>query len=224
LVNIINKMVFVCRRLITNLQSRPLLFFLFLSPGFWWLVKSPLTIIKDLLEVPRLIKPGTLLFDEVKMVAMGLTRWPDLDQSGIVSIISKLFYNRITLLLDDFFTYLTYLSPRLYFQAGDGSTLSPSNMEPIPMIFFPLAIWGLIQEIKLKRFKRIFLIFASSLLAYFLMRRGMQFLWPILLIYIWFSVKGFVSVKGITKLVATVSVIFYSFFLGGRIIWTLLTG
>lgn len=132
-------------------------------------------------------------------------------------ITAKIFYNKGLVLVDDFFSALASLSPRLYFQAGDGTQLSPPKVEPVagPLFFF--WVIGLIEFLKRRQFKILSLPFIFALGAYLLGQSNLAFLLPILVVYAFISFKGLETIKNINwRRFSFFLVFLYGAFLLGR--------
>lgn len=136
------------------------------------------------------------------------------------SPLSGLVYNKGLVLVDDFFSYLSFFSPRFYFQAGDGTGFSPPSVEPVAGFLFFFWILGLISFIKKKNFRFFALLFILGVPAFLAGRRNLAYLFPVLLLYILIAyegIKSFVSSKN-KKFILAIYVV-YGLFLMGRILW-----
>jgi hypothetical protein len=131
---------------------------------------------------------------------------------------AKLFYNKGTVLLDDAFSLLTNLGPRIYFQSGDGTRLSPPKVEPIAIPLFAFWVLGIIDLIKNKKFRLFIWSFLIAIAVYIFGQRNMAYLFPLSIIYSWIAVCGIESLKS-TKFKKTVYILIsiYGLYLLGRI-------
>ncbi len=136
------------------------------------------------------------------------------------SPLSGLIYNKGLVLVDDFFSYLSFFSPRFYFQAGDGTGFSPPSVEPVAGPLFVFWVLGLISFIRKKNFRFFALLFILGLPAFLAGRRNIAFLLPVLLLYIFIAyegIKNFLSSKN--KKFIFIAYVVYSLFLIGRVLW-----
>ena len=201
-------------------RERIFLGFLILAPEFWWIIFKLPEVFRDLLKLPFYLNQKIFtVFTEERLVAVGLMRWANIDDSGWLQIFSKVIYNRLDLIIDEFFNFLSYISPRIYFQAGDGSIFTPPGIEPLPILLFPLFLFGLINSIKKNKTKPFLFLFIFTLVAYSTGIKNFSFLLPIALIFIWFSSQGFLALNKKHKSLFIGLLIVYSIFLGGRMIW-----
>lgn len=147
-----------------------------------------------------------LKIDEVRWNAFG----PEKED-----FLSRIYYNKGYYLIAKLFDYLSFLSPRLYFQAGDGRIFSPRSVEPIASVAFPLFILGIIKLIKEKRLNVILFALVFSFIAFILGQRSFAFLFPVGIIYIFISSKLLnIKMNGYK-----IGLVVYSFYLLGRMIW-----
>jgi hypothetical protein len=204
------------------LRKRPLfLFLLFLSPGFWWIVFQPSAVFSELAKAPMYIRGKiTSIFLEEKLRFIGEMRWNAFGEKQN-ELISGVYYNKGLILVDNFFEHLSLLSPRIYFQAGDGSRFTPTGVEPIPIFFFFLWVFGLIRLIKEKEFKSLIFLFISPALAFLTGRRNFVFLFPALIFYVYVASLGLESVLARCRreswLIRLLAV--YGLFIIGRALW-----
>ncbi len=136
------------------------------------------------------------------------------------SPLSGIVYNKGLVLVDDFFSYISFFSPRFYFQAGDGTGFTPSSVEPVAGPLFVFWVLGLISFIRKKDFRFFVLVFLLGLPAFLAGRRNIAFLFPVLVLYIFIAYEGirsFVSSKN--KKFILIAYVVYSLFLIGRVLW-----
>jgi len=210
------------KKAINFLRKKPLfLFLLFLSPGFWWIIFQPSGVFSELVKTPTYIREKTSsIFTEEKLGFVMEMRWNAFGEEQD-ELISKIYYNKGLILVDNFFEYLSLLSPRIYFQAGDGSRFSPPGVEPIPIFLFFLWVFGLIRLMQARKLKTLFLVFISPVFAYLAGRRNFVFLFPVLLFYIYVASLGLEAVltryrKG-SWLIRLLAI--YGLFIIGRALW-----
>lgn len=130
---------------------------------------------------------------------------------------SRLFYNKGLVLVDDAFSFLTYFSPRFYFQAGDGTNFSPSNTEPLAVPLFFFWVIGVISLIKTSRFRPLLAVLIFGIIAFFAGQRNFAFLFPVLALYLYISFLGIESVKNVrTRNIIYIAFAVYGLFLLGR--------
>lgn len=206
----------------TYRKHKYLLIFSACSPGLWWFLFKIGEVFTEWTKTPFYVRSKiTSIYTPEILTNTGLMRWASLE-SGFPAVLSKLAYNRLTIIFDEFFNFLSFFSPRIYFQSGDGSTFSPSDVEPIPALLFPLSFFGVAMLIKKGKIRPFLLFISFGFLAYLTGQRNFSFLWPLLIIFIFFSSKGleFVDKKFQPLLVAFIFL--YSFFVLGRVVWSTL--
>lgn len=194
------------------------IFILVVSPALVWIFFHPMGVIKEWLRLPTYLKNNlNSLIGNDKLMKVDEERWNAFGPKK-EEIISKIYYNKGTVLADDFFTMLTYLSPRLYFQSGDGSSLSPPRAEPIAIPLFLFWVIGIAALIKKGKSKVLLSILLLGLFAYFFGQRNMAYLLPILIIYIIIAHEGIESIKNKnTRKVVYLVLTLYGLFLLGRV-------
>lgn len=198
-----------------------ILLILFTSPAIWWLLsKSPGVLAEWSNYYAYLISKLENIYSEQRLVRAGLMRWSDVDQ-GFIRIFSKILYNRFTILIDELFDYLSFLSPRIYFQAGDGSAFSPPEVEPIPVILFPFYIIGITEVIREKwKIMIIYLSFAG--MAYFAGNKTLSYLLPVLIMNIYFVSLGVGRLKNKVQRIFMIPYAVYSLYILARMLWLVL--
>ena len=207
--------------LIGNQRSR-FLILLLLTPGIWWLVWHLHLLVVEWQKTPSYLKTKwSTVFSEQRLAPIEEFRWRAFGKER-GSLQGRLFYNKLIVILDQFFDWTTFLLPRFYFQSGDGTQFSPPGIEPIPSLFFVFWVGGLADLIKKKDLKSIFIIFLSSLPGFVLGQKTMAFLFPVLLVYLYIANKGIGwAIKREKKLTLSLLTIcfLYSLFLLGRMIY-----
>jgi hypothetical protein len=199
---------------------RMFLLILFLSPGILWIFLNFKSYIKEWAMTPSYVRSNvSSLFSPKRLEPINEVRWnafgPEREDFS-----SKLVYNKAYLALDHFFSYLSFLSPRIYFQAGDNTRFSPQSVEPIAFFMFFFWLMGILFLLKDKKTKILVapLIFAA--LAFLVGRRTMPFLLPILISYLYCSYLGMLAtIKKKRRNVFWTIFLVYSIFLIGRMFY-----
>lgn len=185
---------------------------LLLTAGIWWNLFNIKYLFPEWKNIPNLVKNNlSLIFSPDNQVKLYEVRWNAFGENK-GNLLSKIFYNKGYILVDNLFSFLSYASPRMYFQAGDGTRFSPLNVEPLAGILFPFWVIGIISLIKKNKFKPIVLTLLFSFLAFLIGIRTFAFLLPILIIYI-FIVSDVLNKKYLIFIVS------YLIFIIGRVIW-----
>ncbi|MBU0572836.1 hypothetical protein KKH23_02135 [Patescibacteria group bacterium] len=177
---------------ISEILHKRIYFFLLLllSPGFWWVIFQPINASIELVNFPINVKRKvTSIFSDEKLRYVEEMRWNAFSEEK-EELISRLYYNKAMVLVDNSFEYLSLLSPRIYFQAGDGTEFSPPGVEPVPFFAFVFWVFGLIKLAKQKEFKPLFLLLAFPLFGFLAGARNLVFLFPVLLLYIYIASQG----------------------------------
>jgi len=201
--------------------SSLLLLLLAASPGFWWALFQPGKVFSEWQKSPLYFQAKiSSLFSEERLLRLGSLRWANIDEATSEIFISRFFYNKLTVFVDEFFSFTSFLSPRFYFQAGDGSGFSPPGIEPIPIFLFPLWVYGLLKLVKGRRFRAIYLLLLFGFGAFLFGQRTLAYLWPVLLVNIYIAKEGLVAVsKSRTKAFLILGIFIYSLYIGGRALW-----
>ena len=192
------------------------LLFALISPGLWQVALHLPQAVEEWRHLPTTALANVLS----KPHAPYLTYIPELRWGGRAlhrnDPISRLTYSKGLFLLNESFDYLQYLTPRLYFAAGDGTPFSPSRLEPIafPLFFFWLI--GLIQLIKHKRFVLLGLMLLTPLPAFLTGHKNLSLLLPTLVTYIYLSAVGWQAAK---KPRLTLPLALYGFYLITMNLW-----
>lgn len=171
---------------------------LILTPGFWFTFLQPQKVFTELSKSPKYFETKiNSMFSTERMTNLNTLKEIGGERSLVNIVMPEIFYNRISILVDEFFSYTSFITPRFYFQAGDGGKLSPPNTEPIAAILFPMWLFGIVVLIKKKKFLIIYLLFGFALLAFMFGQRDMAFLWPVLIINLYISQAGIFSINNI---------------------------
>ena len=193
-------------------------FILIVSPVLVWILIHPAAIIKEWARLPSYFKNNIhSLIGSDTLAKVNEERWNSFGTNK-ENLLSKVYYNKGTVLVDDFFTMLTYLSPRIYFQAGDGTNFSPPGVEPIAIPIFVFWVLGFIALLKENKFKLILAVLFFGVFTYFVGQKTLAFLFPVVLIYLAISVIGIESIKSKkTKKTIYILLSLYGIYLLGRI-------
>ncbi|AKM82824.1 hypothetical protein A2422_02545 [Candidatus Woesebacteria bacterium RIFOXYC1_FULL_31_51] len=194
------------------MKNKKTLLLIILTAGFWWNLFNLKSIVLEWKMAPSYFKKNiSSIFSSDNLMKIQEVRWNAFGNEK-EDLLSKIYYNKVYVMLDNFFSFLSYTSPRPYFQAGDGTRFSPSGVEPIAGILFPFWVLGLISLIKNRNFKLIFWTLGISLFTFLLGKRNLAFLLPVLLIYI------NIASKSVNRKYLILAVL-YMLFIIGRVIW-----
>ena len=191
-----------------------------LTPVFWLSLFNLSTIGKEIINSSRYLSNNLKSIvspDNSKNIDE--LRWVD-DRYRQNNLIGKLFYNKGMVIINEFGNYLAFVSPRFYFQAGDGSKLSPKNVEPTSLLLYPFWIVGVIFLIKSHKYKSIIMACIFAFIAFLLGQRNFFFLLPITLIYLYIANVGIDQIKKVkTKKIIVMIMIIYSLYILSRAIF-----
>jgi len=146
-------------------------------------------------------------------------RHAQIDSTGPVFVLSKVLYNKALLFVDEILVFTSFLSPRLFFQSGDGTVFSPHGVDPIAFLLFPVWAYGLLCSIRDRKWLVIIGYVSFTLIAYLLGKREFSFLAPVLVFqmyFIYIGIHAIVKHKA-ARIYLAVSAC-YSFFLLGRLL------
>lgn len=149
-------------------------------------------------------KTGNII-NQDKILGIGAYRWSNIDSQTIITYSSKIYYNKASLILTEFWDFADFFSPRFYFLSGDGTPLTPTNTEPLLTILFPFWVFGIVSLLTKNSCKIFMLIFLNCFVAYLLGQKNLIFLWPTLLAYAYISIIGIKNIKN--KLAKNTSII-----------------
>jgi len=188
------------------------------TPGIVWTSLQPVHLIKEWISFPNYaMEKKTNLFSEERVKYIEDLRWANVKYTDS-DFKSRFFYNKGTVLVDEFFNFITFLSPRVYFQSGDGSQFSPPGVEPIAGVFFLFFMLGLIYILEKRKFKILYFLIIFTLLPYLSGRRNMAFMLPILISYVYITYLGverYISKKNLVYGIYVIS----GLYLLGRSCW-----
>jgi len=185
-------------------KIKNILFAVVVAPIFLWLFIHPGKVLSEWKNIPSYFSSNIhSLTSTDKLSKINEERWNAFG-SEREDLLSKVYYNKGTALMDDLFSALSYLSPRIYFQSGEGS--------------FLFWILGLVDLLRNKKFKPILLALLFALTTYIFGQRNMAFLFPIAIIYLFISLRGIEVIKS-TKFRKTIyiSLFVYGLYLLGRV-------
>lgn len=197
-----------------------LIFLIIITPVFWWVLLNFVDVISEFVKTPLYIqrKFGGIYSVENLRNTVEL-RWINVEtvREGFYP---RLFYNKLTVLVDQFFDYLTLFSPKLYFQQGGNGISSPPGVEPIPILLYPFFIMGLHFLIQKKKLLPLTMLFLSSTIAFIADQRNFYFLFPTVIVYLSISNRGLqvIRKKKLLKYFSLILLI-YSGFLFLRVIY-----
>ncbi len=144
--------------------------------------------------------------------------WANRDSGREQTLYSKLFYNKGSIIVDEFFSFLSFFGPRYYFQSGDGTIFSPGKVEPIPVLLFPFWLMGLSMFIKNKRVGIVLLYILLVFIVFLLGKFELPFVWPVIVFNIYLSYFALKNVKFSGKTLATAVIIIYALYINCRLL------
>lgn len=193
-----------------------ILFFL-LSPAFVFIILSPLNFFKEIFGFPSYLKSNISSFVSPERLAyVEEVRWNAFGE-GREDLTSQLYYNKGYYLVDNLFGYFSFLSPRIYFQAGDGTGFSPKGVEPIAIPLFLFFVLGILALVKKKDFRLLIISFVFGFIAFLAGRKNLTFLFPVLITYVLIAYEGFEGFYPKKRKLWIVLLSLYALFLYGRI-------
>lgn len=183
------------------------------------MASKPGAVVNEWVHVPQHIGEnlGLMVGDE-KVQRVYELRHVESD-SGIRFYLSKLIYNRVTLAGYEALSWVTFASPRIFFQAGDGSEMSPPGVGPVISVLFPISLVGM--ALSFKKEKRVFVLFLVVLLLASLSgRKTMAMLFPLMICYIYFAASaiGKIEKRSMRKVIVG-GVVAVGLFEIGRMLW-----
>lgn len=129
-------------------------------------------------------------------------------------LLSRLLYSKALFVAQEFFDFIQYAQPKLYFLAGDGQVFSPRRLEPISSLLFPFWILGILKILKNPRALLIILYSFFMFLGYASGQKNLALLFPILVLNVYVSALGLKDHKKIIPLVLV-----YGLYITGMNIW-----
>ncbi|TSC88462.1 MAG: hypothetical protein G01um101416_130 [Microgenomates group bacterium Gr01-1014_16] len=129
-------------------------------------------------------------------------------------LLSRILYNKSLFVLNEFFDFIQYAQPKLYFLAGDGSVFSPRRLEPISSLLFPFWILGILKIIKDKKFLVPSAYCLFMLIGYASGQKNLALLFPVLILNVYISTLGLKDHKRIIPII-----LIYGVYITGMNIW-----
>lgn len=197
--------------------------FILLSPAFFWLLFHPGSILAEIAKSPGYIKANiSNVFAPDRLMAIEEMRWnafgPEKEELG-----ASLVYNKGFVLVDNFFSFVAFLSPRYYFQSGDGTNFSPPGVNPISGVLFFSWVLGMIYFLGKKNMRIFWTVLIFGAFAFLAGKRNFAFLFPVLLIYLFISYKGTLEIPPKLRRNFLIGFFIYGLFQLGRMLWGIWT-
>lgn len=150
-----------------------------LTPGFWFLVLNIRTAVVEWMRTPEYISykvKSVLAVYNLRFVAELVN----------ASALSKLFYNKTSIVANNSSEVLNLISPRTYF----ADSMVFGVWELIPFVFAPFWFLGVYRLIKGGRWKPFFMLFIFGIFGYLSGQRNVYFLLPAAVVYLYFVERG----------------------------------
>lgn len=129
-------------------------------------------------------------------------------------LLSRILYNKSLFVIQEFFDFVQYAQPKLYFLAGDGSVFSPRRLEPISSLLFPFWILGILKILNNRRASFMILYSLFMFIAYASGQKNLALLLPILILNVYISTLGLKDFKRAIPIVLV-----YGIYITGMNIW-----
>lgn len=129
-------------------------------------------------------------------------------------LLSRVLYNKSLFILNEFFDFIQYAQPKLYFLAGEGSVFSPRRLEPISSLLFPFWILGILKVIKSRNSLFVILYSIFMFVAFASGQKNLALLFPILILNVYISALGLKDFKRVIPVV-----LIYGLYITGMNIW-----
>lgn len=129
-------------------------------------------------------------------------------------LLSRLLYNKALFVVQEFFDFVQYAQPKLYFLAGDGQVFSPRRLEPISSLLFPFWILGILKILQNRRALFIILYSLFMFIAYASGQKNLALLFPVLILNVYISTLGLKDFKRVIPIV-----LIYGLYITGMNIW-----
>jgi hypothetical protein len=168
---------------------------LLMSPGIWNLAKQPGEVINEWRKWPEYARqsqegkkqnPYQGKVEELRWGGRELHR---------ESKVMKIIYNPGMTVVNEFFEFWEFATPKFFFLAGDGGRFSPIHTEPINLLLFPFWAVGCWLAIKKGNIKAGIWLTAATAVGYWSGKKEMSMLLPLALWYIYTAYKGLISFK-----------------------------
>lgn len=165
-----------------------------ISPTFWLIINNKSHIWGEWKQTAKFVSQNfnsTSRYEYQQRV--NELRWGG-QQLHRENMLVKVVYNPIIVVANEFFEFVEFSAPKMFFLAGDGGRLSPSSGQPIPFVLFPLWIIGVVQIINLKANRLGVCLFLASVIGYLLGKRNFEILLFAFFINIAIVTKGIVVI------------------------------
>ena len=131
-------------------MNKKYLIIILLSPLFWWtIILNFPRFITEISKDPFYISTQSrFIFSETNLKKVDDLRW--YDQTHSLNPFSQLFFNKITLIINETFEGVGNFGPKTFFFSGDSAGGSPKAVEPIPLILLPVSFLGILRLLKHK--------------------------------------------------------------------------
>lgn len=129
-------------------------------------------------------------------------------------LLSRVLYNKTLFILNEFFDFIQYVQPKLYFLAGDGSVFSPRRLEPISSLLFPFWILGILKIMKSRNSLFVIPYSTFMFIGYASGQKNLALLFPILILNVYISALGLKDFKRVIPIVLV-----YGVYITGMNIW-----
>lgn len=129
-------------------------------------------------------------------------------------LLSRVLFNKSLFVTQEFFDFIQYAQPKLYFLAGDGQVFSPRRLEPISSLLFPFWILGIFKIIKDKKLLVPSAYCLFLFLGYASGQKNLALLFPVLILNVYISTLGLKDFKRVIPLVLV-----YGVYITGMNVW-----
>ncbi|HBC73115.1 MAG: hypothetical protein UX91_C0007G0029 [Candidatus Amesbacteria bacterium GW2011_GWB1_47_19] len=183
------------------------------TPIFWWMVIHPMWVVDEWTKTPEYFRGH--IRELTSPERLGRVN----EMRGMGGEGARWWFNKGWVGADEVFSLLTLLSPRIYFQAGDGSRISPPGVEPAPGILAIFWAAGIVVSLKKNSWRPFAVAVAGAVAAWTVGGVRMAFLLPVSAAYLFMVNEGAMAVLGqkqkwLWLIMATVCV-----YLMGRALW-----
>lgn len=190
--------------------------FLLLSPLTWQLVINRSQVIDYWRQTPHYIQVHfTQFYPGVNQQNIDAMRWSS-STLGESRHLFTLFFNKYSYFFNHLFDYFYGYKPLLYFNRGDGSTLTSSRVEPVAILLLPLSLYGF--YFSLNRPKRLLAFFLAAIPSFLTNNYFFPFILPIFLFYLYFAALALVKLSLRLQKAYLLVFLIYSVFLFSRLI------
>jgi hypothetical protein len=156
------------------------IFIFILNPFVWWNLLNPTNLLVELSKINLYVKSQPeLYFSHEKLSKINDMRWYSLNPQ-----IGRLFFNKASIIPNDFFYGLKTISPHFLFNP----LLVPNCLS---IFLLPFSICGICKLIKSKQYKPLFGFLSTSLIPVITGQTSLYYLIPSTIFYIYF---GWISI------------------------------